>query len=145
MKALIIMLLIMPEALLAMTDIEVVKLIEASIDNHASTTVQFLMAVSAISSILLGWLFYLINANRKAINFAEESRHRDQKEVMDKLDKYKEKLEKHTLHVANHYIRDEKVEKLLEHAVKPLQDQITALQKLITEHFNHSAIRNRQD
>lgn len=133
--------LMLPILAFAYTDVEILQLIDKEIENYTRTVLTvvtfFLMGVG----LLLGWLFYMINSNRSLLLQLETTRHEELasfiRNVEENYNNIEEKLNRHKLHIANNYIRDEKVEKLLEHAIKPLQDQITTLNSTIMNHFKN--------
>lgn len=137
---LFILLIFIPAIAFAYTDVEVMKLIDQKISGHSDSLIKIVSLFMAIAGILFGWLFYLINSNRRLTLDLESNRHKEHRELMRKMeesfDHVNEKINKHTLHVANHYIRDEKVEKMLERAVHPLHEQMKMFQQTMNNYFS---------
>lgn len=134
------------------TNLEIVNLVNERIHNYAITTISIVsIFITGLGGTLV-WLFTLINDNKKIVvkiiddnkKLAlkiEESRHNNHHALMGKIEEsythVDEKLNKHVLHVATKYIRDDKIERMVEKAVKPIQDQLTNLQNSLNEHFTH--------
>lgn len=123
------------------TDAEVVKLINSEIASHSVTTLGIVSLFLTGLGGCLVWLFYLINENKKIVLDMEDSRQHNHGILMDKIDESYKKISEHEIHVANNYTRDDKIERMLERTVKPMQEQLTTLQHSLNDHFNQ---RSRQ-
>lgn len=122
------------------TDHQIRDLIDSRITDHSTTTLTIVsFFISGLGGSLV-WLFFMIQGNRRAILELDESRHSNHNMIMGKIEEsymhVDEKLNKHVLHVANNYTRDDKIERMMERTVKPMQNQLTALQHSLNDHFN---------
>ena len=139
-------LVLMPLAVYGFTELQITNLINEKIHDHAIMTVSIVAMFMAGLGGTLVWLFFMINENKKIVLEMEEERHRNHTILMGKIEEsythVDEKLNKHVLHVANNYTRDDKIERMMERTVKPVQDQLTTLQNSLNDHFNQ---RSRSD
>lgn len=122
------------------TDLEITNLINEKIHSHAITTISIVAIFMAGLGGTLIWLFFMINDNKKIVLEMEDERHKNHNILMGKIEQsythVDEKLNKHVLNVANNYTRDDKIERMMERTVKPMQEQLTTLQNSLNDHFN---------
>ena len=125
------------------SDLEIVNLINGKIRDHAKTTISIVAMFMAGLGGTLVWLFFLINEHKKVVMEMEEVRYKNHSILMGKIDEsythVDEKLNKHVLHVANNYTRDDKIERMMERTVKPMQNQLTLLQNSLNDHFSNKS------
>ena len=125
------------------TDLQIVNLINEKIHDHSVITISVVAMFMAGLGGTLVWLFIMINENKKIVLDMEEERHKNHTILMGKIEEsythVDEKLNKHVLHVANNYTRDDKIERMMERTVRPVQDQLTVLQNSLNDHFNQKS------
>lgn len=146
---LVLLIWFMPLIVMAYTDAEIVALISESISEHSTITLAIVsLFLTGLGGSLI-WLFTMVNQNRKSVIEHEELRHIEHIEVLKKMeescDHVDAKLNKHALDVAQNYVRDEKIEKMLERTMKPLQDQLINMQRMISHHYSSTLRRGDKD
>ena len=141
MKILLLTLL-MPSLVFAYTDAEILTLVSREISVHSETTIKIFSFFSAVSVLILGWMFALVNKNSKNLIEIEKTRHDEHISLLKKMEEncahVDDKINTQILHVERNYIRYENVEKMLENKFKPLHDQLAQVQATLNSHFNRA-------